>query len=533
MELIVETSLLDDVKLKEDITEAQETAEEAYSTATKAVSIAGNNDQYFWHSQTGADTGAHITLVSQETFKANPRGANVLIRNNGIAMRDALKEVAVFTSSGVYFNGYVNNTWQQIGAYTPTYAQIGSTDTGRYNIKIDASSTVGNNGMYICKGTINLAKYTGDGMTLYDESTHKAISIMSNTGLTLRNSSGYTTFSSGNSGMKIFKGVASPNNYELLTVDNTGMTLRNDNNQTMAEYGSYGTTIYAYTYGTVRNEIAKIYSGSGNSGAGSSTSIIAPYYTFGLRKNNSAIGNYSVVLGNENVGAGYTSLCTGEYNVNYGEASFCSGYNNEITDIQIQHVEESGRNLVVGGGFASHSLGLFTVANQAFQTVIGIANIKDTDTTHYDSDPISSIFSVSRGKYAFIIGNGSYRFPLRTETELQEVYRSNAMTVSWTGATWIAGSLTQNSDRRLKQHIDYLDSDAVEFIRKLKPVHFIKDKEHHVGFYAQDVEQIDKWHCMVGQEDGGYKTLGYIEIIAPLVKYCQYLEQRIAMLEGR
>lgn len=36
---------------------------------------------------------------------------------------------------------------------------------------------------------------------------------------------------------------------------------------------------------------------------------------------------------------------------------------------------------------------------------------------------------------------------------------------------------------------------------------------------------------MIG-EMNGYKTLGYSEIIAPLVAYCQHLEKRIKKLEG-
>lgn len=96
----------------------------------------------------------------------------------------------------------------------------------------------------------------------------------------------------------------------------------------------------------------------------------------------------------------------------------------------------------------------------------------------------------------------------------------------------IKGSLTQGSDRRLKTHKSYLDDDAIQFIRKLKPAYYIKDGEDHVGFYAQDVAEADPWHSMTGESDG-YMTLCYTEIIAPLVKYCQSLEKRIAELEGK
>jgi hypothetical protein len=76
-----------------------------------------------------------------------------------------------------------------------------------------------------------------------------------------------------------------------------------------------------------------------------------------------------------------------------------------------------------------------------------------------------------------------------------------------------------------------LGDDAVQFIQNLKPVYYTKDGEDHVGFYAQDVAAVDPWNSMTG-ESGGYMTLSYTEIIAPLVKYCQSLEKRIAELEG-
>ena len=99
-----------------------------------------------------------------------------------------------------------------------------------------------------------------------------------------------------------------------------------------------------------------------------------------------------------------------------------------------------------------------------------------------------------------------------------------------TGNLTIKGTLTQGSDRRLKDHKKYLGDEANDFIKKLKPAYYIKDAQPHVGFYAQDVESIDKWNCMTG-EINGFKTLGYTEIIAPLVAYCQHLEKRIEELE--
>lgn len=214
-----------------------------------------------------------------------------------------------------------------------------------------------------------------------------------------------------------------------------------------------------------------------------------PYYTIGSQGIGD-IGNYSIREGENNVASGNVSHAEGEATTASGNNSHSQNYNTTA----------SGNN--------SHAGGMNTTAQGLGQTVIGRWNvIQGTPTTHAQTDQ------------AFIIGSG-----------MGDNYRSNAMAVTWAGNTTIAGSLTQSSDRRLKEHKAYLDEDAVEFIDKLKPAHFFKDGESHVGFYAQDVEEADKWNCMTG-EMNGFKTLGYTEIIAPLVAYVQKLEERIAELE--
>jgi hypothetical protein len=114
--------------------------------------------------------------------------------------------------------------------------------------------------------------------------------------------------------------------------------------------------------------------------------------------------------------------------------------------------------------------------------------------------------------------------------------RKNILRLGWSGGLWIAGSITQNSDRRLKEHHAYLGEDACEFVRKLKPALYTKGGERHVGFYAQDVRDAepDEWDTVTvtaqhTDESLGFDplTLDYSAIIAPLVAYAQQLEGRI------
>ena len=203
---------------------------------------------------------------------------------------------------------------------------------------------------------------------------------------------------------------------------------------------------------------------------------------------------------------------TASYSHSEGKGCIASG--------QYSHSEGEGCTASAQGSHATgyyteargnycYTSGHHTMCDFACATVIGKYNDACNDSTASHS---------SLGTYPFVIGNGT------------SGSRSDALRVTWEGNVRIAGSYLQISDKRLKEHISYLDDDAVEFVRGLKPVHFKKDDKDHVGFYAQDVEEIDKWNCMVG-EMNNYKSLGYIELIAPLVKYCQKLEERISELE--
>ncbi len=66
----------------------------------ETMGVAGNTNQYFWHTEEGSDTGAHITEVPRKQFIADPEngGGNLLARSNGIAIRDGLTELASMTA---------------------------------------------------------------------------------------------------------------------------------------------------------------------------------------------------------------------------------------------------------------------------------------------------------------------------------------------------------------------------------------------------------------------------------------------------
>ena len=250
-------------------------------------------------------------------------------------------------------------------------------------------------------------------------------------------------------------------------------------------------------------------------------SSYANAFTFGSRRANTSTGARSVVFGRSCEGSGFQSFCTGygaralgNNAVALGGAQALGDYSLACSYFAVASGEySSAENQGSAGGKNSHAEGYKTYASGEN------AHAQNNNTIAGNTDGTAmGRYNIDRPNTLLTVGNGS------------SSARSNALELYATGNLTIAGTLTQSSDRRLKEHKAYLGDDAVEFVNKLKPALFQKDGSNHVGFYAQDVEEADKWNCMTG-EMNGFKTLGYEELIAPLVAYVQKLEERIAELE--
>ena len=272
----------------------------------------------------------------------------------------------------------------------------------------------------------------------------------------------------------------------------------------------------------------------------STTSNLTKAYTLGKRAVGSTVGAMSFVTGSDNEASGVDSIATGSNTTAKGEASFTEGSNTTATGSRAHaegnYTEANGVNSHAEGyrsqsnNSASHAEGNYTEANGQYSHAEGNHCVANGTACHAGGDHTiaSGLYQTAIGQYNiehpssdnifFVVGNGG------------SGGRSDAFLVDKFGNAGYANSIYKISDRRAKEHIDYLGEDAVEFVRSLKPVHYIKDGGHHVGFYAQDVNESDKWDCMTG-EMNGYMTLEYTELIAPLVTYVQKLEKRIEELE--
>lgn len=428
--------------------------------------------QYFWNEQTGEFAGAHITEKPQDEFKQDPEngGANLVIRATNLGFRDGTKDLATFGADGAQI-GQVGETHTVVDYHS---LQLINKEGDAYFYVSDLRDKSGKADIYM--------RVVGDGSTQNFLITPPAIDTT------------YEVYVDGE--------LASPNK-------STGV-------------------IYFSTAPSKGSVIEIYYTTEG---------VLARALTFGTRKTNSSLGASSVVMGQECEASGYLSFATGSYSEAIASEAIALG---------------AGAKAIGRYSFAE---GFYTQAKGKASHAEGSATIADGDYTHAEGNltATNGEGAHAEGKFCYALAdyahaqnyNTSAGYPYQTamgrynansSANLLEVgngtssQRKNALELNANGNLIVAGTLTQSSDRRLKEHRAYLGDDAVEFIDKLKPVHFIKDSQSHVGFYAQDVEEADKWNCMTG-EMNGFKTLGYTEIIAPLVAYVQKLEKRIEELE--
>lgn len=129
--------------VEQSATEAKQEAVKASEIANEAQKVAGNTNQYFWHTETGTDTGAHITEIPREEFEADPQngGGNLLARSNGIALRLGLTELLRILQDGILIGQDGGIRFKQtsagmqfIGADDIYRALISSDSTYRFDV---------------------------------------------------------------------------------------------------------------------------------------------------------------------------------------------------------------------------------------------------------------------------------------------------------------------------------------------------------------------------------------------------------------
>ena len=406
---VVQPSIID--RVQTSVRQALLDAKNGQNKANYAARIASNTNQYFWHTSTGTDTGAHITEIPQEEFLADPEhgGGNLLARSNGIAIRDGLTELSSFGASGAQL-GKEDTAHILLTNAGMTGVSSDSTETFRISVgdytgtaKITESSGIIEN-KNTDKKILPQFVYTPnadpvDLTNILIDVTVVATSLGHTRSLTLRTTRIYDESQIATDGL-----VQSAQPFVIYR-DYTRIEVTVDW-FTNAKYSIVSAQVTTpESTATIDNVQVSCTLTSANP--------VAPSYTFGLRSGTrSDEGAYSFVGGTQNIASGEASSVFGVENVVGGMGSTSLGAQNTVTG---NYGLASGQGNVVTGDKAT-ALGDHLIASTSHQTVLGHYNIWDEND-----------------KYALIVGNGDVSD------------RSNAFTVDWNGNMVASGKLTANA----------------------------------------------------------------------------------------
>jgi len=225
--------------------------------------------------------------------------------------------------------------------------------------------------------------------------------------------------------------------------------------------------------------------------------------------NDTNVGFASTAFGNGTEASGFKSTAMGDNTTASGESSTAMG--NETTASGLNTTAMGERT--TASGSRSTAMGLFTKAATDNSLSIGVYN--DANRGNDDSDP-------STGPL-FVVGNGSFGS------------RSDALVLDQGGNMTLAGGLTQNSDRRLKEQIHPLETGVLNKLEDIRPVRFhFKDEETHpagrqLGLIAQEVQA--QFPALVSEGASGYLSVAYTKLTAVLLKGLQEQQAQIQKQE--
>jgi hypothetical protein len=246
-----------------------------------------------------------------------------------------------------------------------------------------------------------------------------------------------------------------------------------------------------------------------------------------------AMGRDTEASGDESTAMGSLSLASGEHSTAMGQGTTASG--DESTAIG-DGTEASGNSATAMGdgteanGPQSTAMGYETTASGHESTAMG----RRTDAATEASLSIGVYNDANRGNDdddqttgpLFVVGNGT-----------SVTSRSDALVLDRTGNLTIAGTLTENSDRRLKEQIQPLRSGVLGALGDIEPVRFrFKNEETHpsgtqLGLIAQEVQA--QFPALVSEGASGHLSVSYSKFTAVLLKGLQEQQAEIARLEAK
>ena len=277
----------------------------------------------------------------------------------------------------------------------------------------------------------------------------------------------------------------------------------------------------------------------------------------GSQWNADSTGIYSAALGVDTKASNFGSMAIGEETIASGIDATAMGFRTTAsgdlattmgnnTTANAQSATAMGNNTTASGdqstaigldteasGSNAVAMGTMTIANDNNAVAMGFSNV-----TGPDHSLATGRCNTAISNALVEVGNG----PLNSAGDACDSF-SNALTLSENGDLEIAGSLTENSDRRLKTDIQPLGEASLGALREIDPVRFhFKDERTHpdgaqIGLIAQEVQS--EFPELVSEGDDGMLSLSYTKFSAVLLKGLQeqqstinQQEERIATLEA-
>ena len=230
-----------------------------------------------------------------------------------------------------------------------------------------------------------------------------------------------------------------------------------------------------------------------------------------------AMGAHAFATSNNSISIGTNTMATGLNAIAFGNGTKAKGnYSTAMGNKTTAGLNATAMgNSTKAMGDNSTAMGFYTKAESSKSTAIGSYNIGGGDPLEAkDTDPL------------FEIGNGK-----------SDNNRSNAFTVFNNGNATLAGTLSQNSDKRLKQDIVNLGYGLQEILA-LRPVsyHWKTNPEaplKSLGLIAQEVQLIVNEIVRVGKDKDQTLSVSYTELIPVLIKAIQEQQTIIDIQEKK
>jgi hypothetical protein len=253
----------------------------------------------------------------------------------------------------------------------------------------------------------------------------------------------------------------------------------------------------------------------------------------GKEWNDTNVGTRSVAFGVDTKASGSQSTAMGAATTASGLGATAMGFSTTASGTDATAM---GRSTTASGD-RSTAMGSGTTASGTYSTAMGSGTTAsgNQSTAMGRSTTAETKSSLSIGRFnnantsddnsLFVAGNGTGSS------------RSDALVLDDAGNLEIAGTLTENSDRRLKTDIDPLSEGVLGALGEIDPVRYrFKNEQTHpsgeqIGLIAQEVRT--QFPELVREGADGMLSLAYPKLTAVLLKGLQEQQSTIEEQKGR